>query len=265
MGATRSVRTGSREPRGRTDASARPPAGTRGWELPLSELRLPRKWGRTLVRNEVGHGHLLAFPGGLALSALPCADLRSAPVMLCDFLHLSPALCRFIQPLHPMPHLLSDASTSLSVTASQAFFDGHEALKAKLSEPRPARGPRALGRRPRWCRRLMPRGTSRPPGAHPRLPRSPAAPASLRPPSSPTGAPPIPSAVGSGTVLLPAHFPATQRGPLLQALPDVEYLENIPIRRCLSPGCPRKGPGRGSGVAIPGLGGWGSPKKWGKS
>lgn len=41
-----------------------------------------------------------------------------------------------------------------------------------------------------------------------------------------------------GAVLLTAHFPAAQRGPLSQVLPDVEYLENIPIGRDLSSECP---------------------------
>ena len=38
--------------------------------------------------------------------------------------------------------------------------------------------------------------------------------------------------------ILTAHFPAAQRGPLSQVLPDVEYLENIPIGRHLSSECP---------------------------
>lgn len=38
--------------------------------------------------------------------------------------------------------------------------------------------------------------------------------------------------------LLTAHFPAAQRGPLSQVLPDVEYLENILIGRHLSFECP---------------------------
>lgn len=165
-----------------------------------------------------------------------CPDLKHVPVLSCELLHLSPTrLLHSLSPHHrPQP-------------PGYACFPPSDHLIRLLGYAEGAKG-RALRRAPSpWEALGKPRAhlllTSCSPRS-PSLPPSPPTPPSAHNPH-PLRTPALPSAVGSGTVLLPARFPAAQRGPLLQVLPDVEYLENIPIRKCLSSRCPRKGPGQG--------------------
>ena len=195
------------------------PVGTKGLEASASALflcvpahdskdaRKPSgsKWSRDTVPFE--------HSSSCRVSAWPCPDVRNVPLSW-EHLHLSPFLVSLYHSPHPLRSSLPD-----SVTTSSKSFNVIKVLKRK---GKPGTSQALVI--------VLPAG------------RTPAglAPVSALPAGSFAHLCPFHSQLTRDLVLFlsTAHFPAAQRDPLSQVLPDVEYSDHIPIGRHLSSKCP---------------------------